>query len=261
MAAAAAAASPSTTRLRPMSTLTLHPFAPRATAAPVRLLLVLAVHLLALGLLVQTGTVRRVLQAPHPLVVSLIGEPAPAAAQPLEPAAPAPRRPAPLLPMPADVVPEVTLATAAPAPQITPSPTPSPAPAQPSVPAPPAAAAAAAAAAVAPPAALPAPQPTASPTPAAPKQVPAGAVRYRVPPAVEVPMASRRLGEQGTVQLRVWVDARGVPKEVLLHRSSGFARLDEQAIQAMRQARFQPLAENGQAIEWVVIAPLQYELD
>lgn len=246
-----------------MSTLTLHPFAPRATVAPVRLLLVLAVHLLALGLLVQTGTVRRVLQAPQPLVVSLIGEPAPAAAQLPEPAAAAPRRPAPLLPMPADVVPEVTLATAAPAPQISPSPTPSPAPspapAQPSVPAPPAAAAAAAA--VAPPAALPAPQPTASPTPAAPKQVPAGAVRYRVPPAVEVPMASRRLGEQGTVLLRVWVDARGVPKEVLLHRSSGFARLDEQAIQAMRQARFQPLAENGQAIEWVVIAPLQYELD
>lgn len=249
-----------------MSTLTLSPFAPRPTAAPARLLLVLAVHLLALGLLLQTSTVRRVLQAPHPLVVSLIGEPAPAVAHPPEPAAPALRQPARPLPIPANVaVPEVTVATAVPAPLNAPLPAPSPAPAAtpapPLAPAPPAAAATPAAAVVVPPAPLPVAQPTAPPAPAMPKQVSASAVRYRVPPAVEVPMASRRLGEQGTVLLRVWVDARGVPKEVLLHRSSGFARLDEQAIQAMRQARFQPLAENGQAIEWVVIAPLQYELD
>ena len=87
------------------------------------------------------------------------------------------------------------------------------------------------------------------------------AVRYLVPPAIEVPMASRRLGESGTVQLRVVVDAAGLPKQVTLHKSSGYARLDEQAMSAMRQARFKPQTENGVAIEWIVIAPLQYEIE
>jgi protein TonB len=89
----------------------------------------------------------------------------------------------------------------------------------------------------------------------------ASAIRYRVPPAIAVPMASRRLGEAGTVLLRVWVDAQGLPRQVSVHRSSGFARLDEQAIAAMREARFQPVTDGGSAIDWVVIAPLQYEID
>ena len=46
-----------------------------------------------------------------------------------------------------------------------------------------------------------------------------------------------------------------------LHQSSGFARLDEQALQAMRSARFQPLVDSGGAYEWLVIAPLQYDID
>ena len=82
-----------------------------------------------------------------------------------------------------------------------------------------------------------------------------------MPPAIAVPMASRRLGEAGTVLLRVWVDAQGLPRQVSVHRSSGFARLDEQAIAAMREARFQPVTDGGSAIDWVVIAPLQYEID
>ncbi|WP_137735455.1 energy transducer TonB, partial [Pseudaquabacterium pictum] len=64
-----------------------------------------------------------------------------------------------------------------------------------------------------------------------------------------------------TVLLRVLVDAQGLPKQISLHKSSGFARLDEQALAAMRQARFQAVNDNGNAIEWVVIAPLQYDID
>ena len=70
-----------------------------------------------------------------------------------------------------------------------------------------------------------------------------------------------RLREQGTVVLRLVVDAQGLPQQVSLHRSSGFARLDEQALQDMRSARFAPQTENGQPIEWEVIAPMSYEVD
>lgn len=103
--------------------------------------------------------------------------------------------------------------------------------------------------------------PAAPPAPVPPKLVPATSVRYLVPPAIEVPLASRRLGESGTVLLRVLVDVKGLPRQVSVHRSSGFARLDEQALAAMRQARFQPQTDNGIAVEWLVIAPLQYEID
>lgn len=84
---------------------------------------------------------------------------------------------------------------------------------------------------------------------------------YLVPPPIEVPLASRRLGEQGTVHLRVRVGTDGLPKTVTVQRSSGFARLDDQAVWAMKRARFQPQTDNGIAIEWIVIAPLQYDID
>jgi protein TonB len=89
----------------------------------------------------------------------------------------------------------------------------------------------------------------------------ATAVRYLVPPPIEVPMASRRLGESGTVVLRVLVDTAGMPKHITVHRSSGFARLDEQAVAATRQARFVPQTENGQPIEVIATVTAQYELD
>jgi periplasmic protein TonB len=87
------------------------------------------------------------------------------------------------------------------------------------------------------------------------------AVRYRIEPPAEVPRASRRAGEAGTVWLRVVVDSSGSPTQVRLHRSSGFARLDEQALWAMRQARFWPHAEDGRAVEVEVIAPIEYPAD
>lgn len=265
-----------------MHTLTLPPTAPRAAAAqppapnrapppppaparlhagppagwlpprrrPGRLLAVLGAHLLLAGLLLQTDTVRQVLNAPPPVVVALIGDPSP-------PQPPAPLElPRPRLPLPAPMplpAPEISIAAAPPAPPPAPV---AVAAATPPVPPAPAAPAPAPVAVVA-----PAPVAPVAAPPAAPKAMPASAVRYRVPPPVEVPMASRRLGEQGTVLLQVWVDAQGLPRQVTLHRSSGFARLDEQALAAMRQARFQPVLDGGQAIEWVVIAPLQYELD
>lgn len=84
---------------------------------------------------------------------------------------------------------------------------------------------------------------------------------YRVEPPVEVPRASRRAGESGVVWLRVVVDVHGRPAQVQVQRSSGHSRLDEQALWAMRQARFQPQTEDGQPIELEVTAPIEYTLE
>ncbi|MEJ6006219.1 energy transducer TonB [Paucibacter sp. AS339] len=95
--------------------------------------------------------------------------------------------------------------------------------------------------------------------PAAPKQIAPGAVRYLQEPKLTVPLQSRRLGETGVAHLRIVVDAQGLLKEVSLKKSSGFARLDQQALQDIRSARFMPYVENGRAIEWETTALLSYE--
>ncbi len=211
---------------------------------------VAAGHGLVAWALLQGDVLQAVLRESRPLMVALVSE-APLAPHPVaptpEPAAHNVPSPAPALPPP-----EITVAQAAPAPVAAPVNVHVAPAAVPVLPQP------AAAPVDAQPPRAPAPPQV---QPAAPRQMPAGAIRYRVPPAVEVPMASRRLGESGTVLLRVLVDATGLPRQITLHRSSGFARLDEQALAAMRAARFQPVTEDGTAIEWLVIAPLQYEID
>ena len=58
------------------------------------------------------------------------------------------------------------------------------------------------------------------------------------------PPAARRAGEEGTVRLKVLVDEKGRPRDVAVATSSGFARLDEAAIAAVRKWRF-VAATNG----------------
>lgn len=98
------------------------------------------------------------------------------------------------------------------------------------------------------------------PAQAGPREVSASAVQYLQPPPIAVPAMSRRLGEKGTVVLRVLVDREGLPRQISLAQSSGFARLDEQALQAMRVARFKPHTEQGEPVEMLVLTPIQYEL-
>lgn len=110
-------------------------------------------------------------------------------------------------------------------------------------------------------AAAPVPAPAPAPAPRVRKEVAASAVSYLVQPPAEVPALSRRARESGTVWLRVVVDIRGLPVEVQVHRSSGFQRLDEQALWAMRRARFRPYTEDGRATEVAVTAPIEYPPD
>jgi periplasmic protein TonB len=67
-------------------------------------------------------------------------------------------------------------------------------------------------------------------------------VNRRVEPAY--PAASRRAGEEGSATFRVLVDERGRPAEVTVLQSSGFDRLDQAAMDAIRRWTF-AAANNG----------------
>jgi protein TonB len=62
------------------------------------------------------------------------------------------------------------------------------------------------------------------------------------------PPASRRMDEQGAVRLRVLVDERGRPQEVQVAKSSGFPRLDEAAVTAVKRWVFAPAMQDAVAV-------------
>jgi protein TonB len=86
-------------------------------------------------------------------------------------------------------------------------------------------------------------------------------VQYLEPPAVDYPRASRRADEAGRVLLRVYIDEAGLPRQVLVSQSSGFVRLDEAAVAAMKRARFKPYTENGRPTAGWAPAPIDFELE
>lgn len=75
------------------------------------------------------------------------------------------------------------------------------------------------------------------------------------------PAASRRLGEEGRVLLRVRVSAQGLPLSVDVRQSSGSPRLDEAARAAVERWRFVPAKQGTEAVESTVVVPLQFTLD
>ena len=64
-------------------------------------------------------------------------------------------------------------------------------------------------------------------------------------PKPPYPPMSKRLGETGTVILKVLVGADGTAKEVQIRKSSGFERLDMAAQEAVRKWRFVPGTRGG----------------
>jgi protein TonB len=75
------------------------------------------------------------------------------------------------------------------------------------------------------------------------------------------PPASRRAGEEGTGIFRVLDDANGRPLDVQVLRSSGFPRLDEAAVAAIRKWRFQAAVNNGQAVQSWTRVQVQFKLE
>ncbi len=109
-----------------------------------------------------------------------------------------------------------------------------------------------------PPAATPAPAPAAK-APAVASQLPSSDAdhadtQYRHP----LPSISTRLGEFGKVMVRVQVGTDGKVLQVQLAKSSGFARLDDNALATVVRWRFKPGTQGGTPVVMWVEQPVNY---
>lgn len=200
------------------------------------LVVTLLLHAAAAWALLQLDAVRKPLLEAVPLMVTLI---APALPEPPPAPAVAPPKPLPVarqaIPRkPAELRPLLAVETAASIPSAAASPPP------------PKFEAAA----------------TAAPVEAPPRLVPPSfdAAYLRNPPPV-YPLWSRRRGEQGRAVLRVHVTAQGVADEVHLRNSSGHDRLDQAALEAVRQWRFVPARQGDRPVAAWVLVPILFSLE
>jgi len=104
------------------------------------------------------------------------------------------------------------------------------------------------------------PTPPADPVPIAGVPELVSDVEYLDPPRPGYPSASRRLREQGLVVLRVLVDERGRAERMNVYHSSGHARLDQAALDAVERAEFKPYVANGMARRVYVLVPIEFAL-
>ena len=214
-----------------------------------------ALHFGVIWALLQIAPVRQAVGEVMPILVELVAPPAPpqpevAPPPPPKPvqAPPPPRHVVTVKPKPIPVQQPVFVAPPPP-PEPVPVAEPESSPAPPQAPAQPAVAAG------------PPSPPAPPPAPPAPKTVSISAVSYLTPPVLHYPNISRRMGEAGRVHVRVLVDTQGLPRETVVVRSSGYARLDESALATVRATRFKPYTENGVARPFWVVMPLIFEME
>ena len=91
--------------------------------------------------------------------------------------------------------------------------------------------------------------------------MPSSSAAYLNNPRPNYPSISRRMGEQGKVMLRVFVNAQGQPEQIQIQQSSGFDRLDKAAVDAVRRWKFTPGSRNGVAEAMWNIVPINFVLE
>lgn len=124
----------------------------------------------------------------------------------------------------------------------------------------------------------PLPEPEAKPTPAPePEPAPVAEARPQMSPgpvtlsaelsvacpelnAPAYPALSRRLGEEGKLVLRVELDESGRVNVAQVVDSSGFKRLDEAAMVAVKTWRCNPPQRNGQPVRAIALQPFNFVL-
>jgi protein TonB len=88
--------------------------------------------------------------------------------------------------------------------------------------------------------------------------VPKPVVIRNTPPIY--PETARRAGWEGRVTVRVEVSADGLPIRVALEKSSGYGLLDQAALRAVKNWRFQPRTVGGVAMTGTVDVPVNFTL-
>jgi periplasmic protein TonB len=207
----------------------------------------IALHFAAIGALLQYQPVREALVASAPIMVNLIAPPQVEQPRPPEPEPPKPKpkpvqkpRPKPVQ-KPIEPPPIVTAPIEAPSP-VTAPPPPPPEPLPPIE-------------------ALPQLEPAPPPPPPPPVTPPRFNADYLRNPAPNYPLLSRRMGEQGKVLLRVFVNADGNPEKVELRTSSGSPRLDQSALDTVKHWKFVPARQGDQPVAAWVLVPISFALE
>ncbi|HKC45137.1 MAG TPA: TonB family protein [Burkholderiales bacterium] len=198
---------------------------------------VLALHAAVIGALLQHQPVRDALASVAPIMVSLIAPPKVAVAPSPKPPIDLPKpKPHPVRKLP-DPPPLIAAPVDAPSPIVAPAPPPEPPKEAESPP---------------PPTAIVAPEPPVTP--------PSFMAAYLDNPAPAYPAASRRMREEGKVVLRVLVSAEGLPEKVELRTSSGSARLDGAALEAVQRWKFVPARQGDRPVAAWVLVPISFTL-
>jgi len=86
-------------------------------------------------------------------------------------------------------------------------------------------------------------------------------VEYLREPIPRYPPQSRKLREQGLVMLRVLIDETGNACSIEVETSSGHARLDHAAREAVSRAAFRPYVEDGSPRRAMVLIPIEFSLN
>lgn len=80
-------------------------------------------------------------------------------------------------------------------------------------------------------------------------------------PAPTYPAASRKLHEEGVVLLEILVKADGSLGEMRLKKSSGYNRLDDSAMRAVKNWHFLPAKRGGEPIDFWYELPIEFSLN
>ena len=215
---------------------------------------VVTLHVAALWAL-QSGLMRKAAEIiiPAEVLSEFLTPQPPAPPAPPTPPAPPPPKPAPPKPAPAPPKPAVAKPAPAPAPMPLAIADPAPAPAAPTGVLEPQ------------PAAQPAPAPAAAaPAPSAPPGPavvqPSSDASHLNNPKPVYPAVSKRLGEQGKIVLRVLIGTDGTPQKIEVKQSSGFERLDRQAVDTVSRWRFVPGTRNGVPEAMWYLQPINFVL-
>lgn len=105
--------------------------------------------------------------------------------------------------------------------------------------------------------AAPAPPPAAETGPVVPPRPLSEAAGNRPP---NYPDSAKQRGEQGQALLRVDVTPEGRAAAVNVLRSTGFPRLDQSAVDAVRGWRFLPATRGGRPIAATAEVPVNFRL-
>lgn len=99
------------------------------------------------------------------------------------------------------------------------------------------------------------------PAPPPPVQPPRAAESGKISNQAPVyPQMSRKLREQGIVVLDILVKTDGTIGDIKIKTSSGFKRLDEAALKAVKRWRYEPATQGGIKIDFWYVQPVEFNL-